>query len=262
MNLRAFAAMLVVLLLTACGKVSLYSQLTEQQANEIVAVLLGVGIDADKELADGKSWVVRTSKDDLPRAMVVLKESGLPREQFKDLSQVFPKDGLVSSPLEERARLIHGLSQELAHTISSIDGVVVARVHVAVPEQDALSEKRRPSSASIFIKYRPDVDIAPQVASIKALVVNSIEGLPYDNVTVTLFPADQAALHSAPPKPHPSSSAAPLVPMWLYPAVVSVAVLVLLGTGAFVWLRRAPRARPGPRAVPGTPPAARGPRAA
>ena len=30
-----------------------------------------------------------------------------------------------------------------------------------------------------------------QAASIKAMVVNSIEGLPYDNVTVSFFPASR-----------------------------------------------------------------------
>ena len=65
-------------------------------------------------------------------------------------------------------------------------------MHLAIPERRALSETVSPSSASIFIKYRPGAAVAGQSASIKALVVNSIEGLPYDNVTVSFFPASRA----------------------------------------------------------------------
>jgi len=95
----------------------------------------------------------------------------------------------VSSPLEERARLIYGLSQELSQTVSSIDGVVEARVHLAMPEADPLAETQKPSSASVFIKHDPQVDLTDRVGAIKALVVNSVEGLPYDRVTVVLVPA-------------------------------------------------------------------------
>ena len=228
---------LAFLALAACSKVNLYSQLTEQQANEIVAVLLEARIDADKELADGKSWVVKTDKADMPKAVEVLRKTGYPREQFQSFGEIFKKDSFVSSPLEERARLIHGLSQELSRTLTSIDGVIAARVHVAVPEKDALSDKTRPSSASVFIKYRPDVDIASHVPQIKALVVNSIEGLPYDNVTVTLFPGERVA---APERE--AATAAPAVPAsWLYGAIgAAAAALALLVWGGWRYFRRGP----------------------
>ena len=100
---------------------------------------------------------------------------------------------------------MYGLSQELSQTISSIDGVVQARVHIAVPEADPLSEEPKPSSASVFIRHSPDVDLSSQVGSIKALVTNSIEGLPYDRVTVVLFPARPVA--TPPPTPAKSLTA-------------------------------------------------------
>ena len=232
MRLLRWIVPVVVLALTGCSKVNLYSQLSEQQANEIVAVLLSAQIDADKELADGKTWVVKTDKSDLPRAVDVLRKTGYPREQFQTFGDIFKKDGFVSSPLEERARLIHGLSQELSHTITSIDGVIAARVHVAVPEKDALSDKIRPSSASVFIKYRPDIDMASHVSQIKALVVNSIEGLPYDNVTVTLFPGERASAvreHESP------ATGTVVVPNWLYMAAAISALALLVALGIFSW---------------------------
>jgi type III secretion protein J len=232
---RALIMIAAVLTLTGCGKVNLYSQLSEQQANEIVALLLDAHIDADKVSQD-KSWVVRTSKSELPRAVDLLRRYGYPHEQFESIGEVFKKDSFVSSPLEERARFLHAMSQELSHTISSIDGVIVARVHVAMPEHDPLSEKVRPSSASVFIKHRPDVPMANHVAAIKALVVNSVEGLPYDNVTVTLFPADPWPF--AAEKPKDTVGASLVRNAWFFPAMTASGALILLAGMLSMWRRR------------------------
>jgi type III secretion protein J len=178
------------LLLTACGQQELYGQLSERQANEMVAVLRNAGLSSQKERREGQLFAVSTPQGSFSRAVEVLRATGYPREQFDTLGQIFKKEGFVSSPLEEHARLMHALSQEIANTIASIDGVVMARVHLAVPEREPLSDKPRVSSASVFIKHRPGVDLNPRVDKIKGLVVNGIEGLPYENVTVALFPAE------------------------------------------------------------------------
>jgi type III secretion protein J len=189
------AALLAVIglavLLAACSQKDLYGKLTEQQANEMVAALRMAGVAAEKESREGgKSFAVTTNSGDFPRAVEVLNAGGYPKNAYDSMGQVFKKEGFVSSPLEERARYTHALSQEIANTLSSIDGVVQARVHVSVPEQDRLADKQAPATASVFIKHRPDMDMTGQVGQIKALVVNAIEGLPYDNVTVALFKAD------------------------------------------------------------------------
>lgn len=193
---KYFVTLLAVLLVGGCGYEALYSDLDEQQANEMLALLLTHDIGAHKSRAD-KAWQLDIDESDLPAAMEILRSRGYPRDKFESLGQVFKKEGFVSSPLEERARLLHGLSQELSQTLSQIDGVIVARVHLAIPERHALSEARNPSSASIFIKHRADAQIAMQTAAIKALVVNSVEGLPYENVTVSFFTADPPQLGQA-----------------------------------------------------------------
>ena len=179
-----------LLLLAGCGDETLYSRLDEREANEMLAILLENGIDARK-VGLGESLTLQTARSDLPRAIAVLSEQGYPREEFQSLGDVFQREGFVSSPLEERARLLYALSQELSRTLSAIDGVVTARVHLAIPEKRALTDEVTPSSASVFVKHRPGAAVADQAALIKALVVNSIEGLPYDNVTVTFFPSSR-----------------------------------------------------------------------
>lgn len=187
-SIRGLSAGLL-LLLAACGQSELYSKLNEVQANEMVAVLRQAGIEASKKEAGEQGWSVMAAEGDFARSIELLHSEGYPREDFASLGTVFKKEGFVSSPLEERARLVYGLSQELSHTVSQIDGVVQARVHLAIPEADPLSETRPLSSASVFIKYRPGIDLDRQVGQIKALVVNSVEGLNYDGVTVATFPA-------------------------------------------------------------------------
>lgn len=190
-RLRCWMAAFALLLLAACSQQELYGDLNERQANEMVAVLRNAGLVADKSPSrDGKAYVVSTSAHDFSRAVEVLHAGGFPRDSFDNLGQVFKKEGFVSSPLEERARFIHALSQELSSTLSNIDGVVQARVHVSVPDKNPLADKPVPATASVFIKHRPGVDLTQQVGKIKALVVNAMEGLPYDNVTVALFPAE------------------------------------------------------------------------
>jgi type III secretion protein J len=184
------------LALGACGREALYAELDEQQANEMLAVLVSAGIDADKVRGD-KSWSIQLERGDLPRAMEILKSEGYPRDKFDSLGQVFRKEGLVSSPLEERARLLYALSQELSRTVSTIDGVVAARVHLAIPERRPLSDEKPLSSASVFIKYKPGSQVINKAASIKALVVNSVEGLPYENVTVTFFASEARQVRAA-----------------------------------------------------------------
>jgi type III secretion protein J len=185
-----WALLLLVLSLVGCSQQELYGQLTERQANEMVAVLRNAGLDATKKRAEAGQFALTVSGSQFSRAVEVLHSAGYPRSAHDTLGEVFKKDGFVTTQLEERARFMHALSQELAATLQNIDGVVLARVHLSVPERRSFAEKPTPSAASVFIKHRPGLDLSPHIGSIKALVVNAIEGLPYEAVTVVAFPAE------------------------------------------------------------------------
>lgn len=248
---RRGCTLLAAVLLLGCGQQELYARLDERQANEMVAVLRNAGIAAEKSVREGPSFAVTAPGGDFAHAVEVLHAGGYPRESYDTLGQVFRKEGFVSSPLEERARLMHALSQEIANTIASIDGVVLARVHLAVPEHDPLADKPRPASASVFVKHLPGVDLTGSVAQIKALVVNGVEGLPYDNVTVALFAAQP---WPAPGAAAPTSSGE--VFSWRMPFALLAALGALLaaaGGGLWWWQQRRPRAEAAPpvlRTVP------------
>jgi type III secretion protein J len=183
----------LVLLATAalggCSRSPLYSDLTETQANHVQAALLAAGIDAQKKtVAKTKGWLISVERADIPKSMAVLTAAGLPREPLRTLGDVFPKEGFVSSPLEERARYVFGLSQEVEHTLMQLDGVVEARVHIAIPERNALDDKPPSTSASVVIVMQPGADLESRETDIKAIVTDGVEGLnDINRVTVKFF---------------------------------------------------------------------------
>lgn len=183
--------LLSVLALAGC-KVQLHSQLSEIDANNMMAILMENSIGAEK-IADAKSgtYTVNIEESKLPQAVTLLREHGYPREQVVSMQKMFEKDGLISSPLEERARYIFALSQSVQETLSQIDGVLVARVHVVLPEEAAVNSGQpiTPSSASVFIKYHPAFELDSMKSEIKLIVEKSIQGLTYDKVSVVMVPA-------------------------------------------------------------------------
>jgi len=176
--------------LGACSNQELHSRLGERQANDMVSALRNACLDAGKEAREGGLFAVMVKRGGFSKAVEVLRAHGLPREDYDSMTSMFPAGGIVPSQVGERARFAHALSQEIARTLSNIDGVFVARVHLSLPEKDPLSDKVPQAAASVFVKHRAGLDLSGQLGRIKALVVNSVQGLAYDNVTVAFFPAE------------------------------------------------------------------------
>ncbi len=184
------AACAACLVLAACGgSVELMASLPEHEANEVLATLLDAGIKAEKIPGKEGNVALRVDKASVARAVETLRAKGLPRERFARMGDVFKKEGLISSPVEERARYLWALSQELAATISQIDGVITARVHVVLPERGSAGDPSIPSTASVFIKHQEGFNLDAVVPQVRRLVTNSIPGLAGDKVTVVMVPS-------------------------------------------------------------------------
>lgn len=191
------ACALTALLVACGGQVELLSTIAEADANEVIAALINNQVRATK--VSGKEGMVgvRVPQEQAALAVDILRERGLPREQFNGMGQVFRKDGLISSPIEERARYLNALSQDLSGTLSRIDGVLFARVHLVLPERGSGRDNDQQASAAVFIKHLPDSDLDLLQPQVRRLVVNSIPGLALERVSVVLVPSSPLKKASA-----------------------------------------------------------------
>ena len=184
----SFVACGLAVLLAGCdAETTLHSGLVEQQANLVMAALIDNGIACHKVPGEEGTWNVTVMESRFADAVNLLEREGLPRRGYQGVAEVFKKTGMISSPSEERIRFMDALAQDISQTISSIDGVLDARVHVVLPENDPFARNALPSSAAVAVRSRWDADLTDLIPSIKGLVKNSIEGLQYDKIVVTIF---------------------------------------------------------------------------
>ncbi|SDP45235.1 type III secretion inner membrane ring lipoprotein SctJ [Phyllobacterium sp. OV277] len=242
---RMVLALVAVCFLQAC-KSDLYTNLDQREANQIVATLLTHGISATrKSQKDGKLTVV-VDEDQFAEAVTLLAENGLPKAEFATIGSVFKKEGLVASPVQERAQMIYALSEELSRTVSEIDGVLSARVHVVLADNDPLNRFAAPASASVFIRHEPSLNINALIPQIKTLVANGIAGLSYEKVSVIPVAAPQKTREVP-----PALEVREYMGLWLtkdsesrvfwIAAAIGALVLALLGAiGFLLWQRRVP----------------------
>lgn len=190
MLIKLLLLMFLVSCVSAC-KEPLYTKLSEQDANEMMSILMTNGIDTEKKI-DKKDFSLSlyVEKDQLPSAFTLLKQAGFPREPYKKMIDIFDKQGLISSPMEERVRFIYALTQEVQETLSQIDGVITARVHLVLPDNNPFSDNVTPSSAAVFIKSLPSSHLEEIKSEIKFIVEKSIEGLQYEKISVVMLPSN------------------------------------------------------------------------
>lgn len=235
---RRRAVLMACLLASALGgcKADLYTKLQEREANEMVALLLGNGFDAGRiQSKDGTSAVV-VEQSQFARAVDLLKANGYPRQTFTNIGEVFKGGGLIASPTEERARYVYALSEELSKTISEIEGVLSARIHVVLPKNDLLRQDATPSSASVFIRYDSRTQVKALLQQIKMLVANSIEGLSYEKVSVVLVPVERDDPQPIAPVVRTIAAAGPLASALQWAAALFVGLLV--GASGVYWFSR------------------------
>jgi type III secretion protein J len=228
---RVIVPLLLAALLAGCGDEPLLHDLAERQANEVLVALDEEGVAASKTRQEGNeaAWTVTVPRGEVGQAHRVLAARQLPRSRPQGLGEVFAQGGMVPTPVEERARWLHALSGELARSIEALDGVVEARVHLALAADDPLRPGPRPAPhAAVLVKCRPAAcaSLRGLEAGLRSLVAGAAEGLGPEAVAVVIAEAA------------PAPAAAPPRRWRLGPWLAGVAALAACAVGALAWRER------------------------
>ena len=170
----------------------LYRGLEETELAAIVDALTAERIDY--ELAEGGS-AVRVPASRVHEARMRIASRGLPNGSSPGF-EIFDRGSFGVTDFVQKVNYHRALQGELARTIEQVEGIVQARVQLAIPERKRmLGRQDRKPSASVVTRLSAGRDLEPaQVRGIVHLVASSVEGLEPARVTLV----DQAGRMHAP----------------------------------------------------------------
>jgi flagellar M-ring protein FliF len=158
----------------------LYGNIADEEAAAVTQSLTGAGIEYRMENGTG---TITVPADKLNEARLLLAGQGV--MQSGGFANLTKDGGLGVSQFMESARYQHALEIELARTISSLQQVAAARVHIAVPRSSSFVRERSPGSASVFLQLKPGRRLASeQVTAVVNLVASSLPDIDASQVTV------------------------------------------------------------------------------
>lgn len=183
-----WSLLLVVLLLVGC-KENLYNNLPEEEANQMLALLMLNNIHATKQVDKNGEVTLEVDKQQFINAVEILRQHGFPRRKRVNINDVFPSGQLVTSPEQEKAKMNYLKEQQLEQMLSDMDGVIESSVSIAADKADDTGKQETAPSAAVLIKYSPEINISVYRDQIKSLIHDSIPGISYDNISIMMTPA-------------------------------------------------------------------------
>ena len=162
-------------------RTTLYASLPDSEKARVVDALTNAGVDVALDPTTGDVIVpVR----DYHSSRMTLAAQGLPAsipDGYDSLSDI----PMGSSRLVENVRLKQTQEIELARSISEIEGLVTARVHLAIPEKSVFARASTPPTGSVFVQMENGRSLSrQQVDAIVHLVSSSVPFMSKNDVTV------------------------------------------------------------------------------
>ena len=161
----------------------LYGSLEGMDARSVMETLAAANIDYTIEPNSG-ALLVKSS--DLAQARIRLASAGVAPTDTSIGFEILDKEqGLGTSQFMEATRYRRGLEGELARTVSSLNNVKAARVHLAIPKSSVFVRDERKPSASVLVELYSGRNLEPsQVMAIVNLVASSVPEMDKGQVTV------------------------------------------------------------------------------
>ncbi len=160
----------------------LYGNLSSVDSANVAAKLEEMQIPFEAS-ADGSQ--IRVPKNEIGRARMVLAQEGLPNGGSMGYEIFDQKNGFGTTSFVQNINQVRALQGELARTISTLDPVDFAKVHLVLPQRELFSRETQSSSASVTLKIKPAARLSrEQIYGIQNLVANAVPGLKVDHVSI------------------------------------------------------------------------------
>lgn len=158
------------------------SSITDYNADQIVELL---SVNNIPFKLDENTGALLVESDFYHQARLKLAGSGIVSDNIVGMEIMDQEQGLGTSQFVETTRYRRGLEGELSRTISSLQSIKSARVHLAIPKESVFVRDTRKPSASVFLELYPGRRLdRSQVEAIVNLVASSISQLSDKDVTV------------------------------------------------------------------------------
>ena len=170
-----------IMYVTKSNYVPVFTQLQADDAAEVVTYLKQANIPYQIG-QQGSAVLVPEGK--VHEVRMQLASEGLPRGGVVGL-EIWDKTSLTETDFDRRIRLLRSLQGELTRTLTGLEAIEDARVHIVLPESSLFIEAQNPATASIFLVLKRGQALhEAQIRGIAHLVASSVEGLQPEHVTI------------------------------------------------------------------------------
>jgi len=162
-------------------RTTLYAGLPEAEKSRVLDALRNSGVNVTLDPVTGD---VLVPTENYHSSRMTLAAQGLPASAATGYEQL-DSIQMGSSRSVEAARLKQSQEMELARSISEIDLVISARVHLALPDKEVFVRQQAEPTASVFLQLARGRSLGrSQVEAILHLVSASVPSLTKENVSV------------------------------------------------------------------------------
>ncbi len=131
-----------------------------------------------------KDDTILVPKDKVYEERITLASQGIPKTS-KVGFEIFDTKDFGATDFDQNIKLIRAIEGELSRTIESLNPILKANVHIAIPKDSVFVAKEVPPSASVMLKLKPDMKLSPtQILGIKNLIAAAVPKLTTENVKI------------------------------------------------------------------------------
>jgi len=160
----------------------LYSELSQSDAAAMSSYLEKNKIKF-KLSPDGSSIMV--SGTSIPKLRLEMANKGLPKGDGVGF-EIFDKSNINISDFNQKINYTRALEGELSRTISSLESIKSAKVHLVLPKKSIFKDEDEEAKASVIITTHYGEQLnESQISGIQHLVASAIQGLKPAGVQIT-----------------------------------------------------------------------------